>query len=629
MNGKTTALLLSLLAFAACKPDVPAPQPQDIQFIGIIDNGASKASVGIDNGRYSPVWAAGDEILITDGTSYVTYSASEGGSARSSFSSTAADAFQETAGVVSGKGFTAYYPADLLENMFLPAVRTYSLPPFEGSPMMAVSDNTILPFKSICGMLCLKLTSSEGVTVKTLRIDAEQGMSGAYTINGGQAVIEGTDGVTIDCGEGIAISDEPVPFYIEIPAGRYSGIRLMACTTDGHEYILDELPKVMNVERAGLYTYPLSFERLECQKAVLPEGRVFNVAIKQVAGAMVKEATKNAGMVKSIEFVTGSSSTEGEEIQDPLSKKKIYARFNAADSILTITTEATEFYASPDASYMFANFNKLIEIKNIEALNTADITSMRSMFENDKTLGSLNLSGFNTSNCTDMHSMFNFCSKLASIDVSGFNTAKVADMDSLFMNCSSLISADLSSFNTSEVTTMKYMFYNCNSMESVNISSFNTSKVTDFTYFFYNCKSLKETGDLNFDLRSAVVMDYFFCNCSSLENIDLSVWNTRNSQPSMTYFFFGMNNMREMHLGSEFCLSSKPSYFFTSGDQNTYYFACNTLKVDIYCSPEVAEWLATTNLRWIHSGYSNKKPATITFFQWDSGGEIEVTWAAN
>ncbi len=53
-----------------------------------------------------------------------------------------------------------------------------------------------------------------------------------------------------------------------------------------------------------------------------------------------------------------------------------------------------------------------------------------------------NIQNLDTSEVTNMSSMFNLCSKLKSIDVSGFNTSKVTDMSFMFQNCSSRVCQD-------------------------------------------------------------------------------------------------------------------------------------------------------------------------------------------
>lgn len=621
---KHIAILIPVLAIAAgChEHDVP-PAPQEQQFVGVIDNGAARASLEFNKDLYSALWTAGDEIFVTDGTSSATLTADEGECCSSTFS-------LKTGEKPEGSHYTAYYPADLLDNMTLSAEREYALPPFDLSPMMAESDNNILPFKSLCGMLRINLTSLSEVMLKSLTIKADKGLSGPFTISDGMAVIEGDGAVTINCGDGVRISGEPTPFYLEIPAGKYGEISLVAFSVEGREYILD-LPKIMTVERAALYRFDLSFDKLERQDAILMDGPSLNTQIKLATGLSEKDAAKNVTRIKRIEFVTGSSDSEGVEVQDPSSKKKIYAKYNASDSVVTISTSAAEFRIVPDASKLFSGISSLVGITNLEALNTTGVTSMESMFDGDSGLESLDVSSFDMSSCTTVLRMFYACRGLKEIDVTGWNTGKVTDMGFLFSNCSGLTKASLASLNTSNVTSFNSVFSGCQALEAVDLSGIDTHNATVFTSFFSGCNKLKDAGSLDFDVSSATDMKNFFFNCSSLENIDITSWIVDGSA-NLSYMFYGMTNIKELHLGSNVKLDSSnaSTAIFTSAEQSSGYFGFASKKVTIYCSLAVKDWLITTSLRWIHSGYKTKQPVEITLIQWDSQGIIPVdSWPAN
>ena len=51
--------------------------------------------------------------------------------------------------------------------------------------------------------------------------------------------------------------------------------------------------------------------------------------------------------------------------------------------------------------------------------------------------------------------------------------------------------------------------------------------------------------------------------------------------------------------------------------------------VNFITTQEIADWLATTNLRWINSGYSGRKAIPVTFIDNVTGDKLTVTWAAN
>ena len=168
----------------------------------------------------------------------------------------------------------------------------------------------------------------------------------------------------------------------------------------------------------------------------------------------------------------------------------------------------------------------LIDFNN--NFNTANVTSMKSMFFACSSLASLDLSSFNTANVTNMRGMFVYCSSLTSLDLSSFNTSNIPDMSNMFWECLSLTSLDLSSFNTANVTDMGWMFRDCSSLTSLDLSSFNTANVTSMSQMFYNCSSLTSLDLSSFNTANVTEMNQMFESCSSLTNLDLSSFNTAN-----------------------------------------------------------------------------------------------------
>ena len=124
----------------------------------------------------------------------------------------------------------------------------------------------------------------------------------------------------------------------------------------------------------------------------------------------------------------------------------------------------------------FYDCNNLKTIENIKYLNTSEVTDMRAMFMN--------------------------CKSLNSIDVSNFNTAKVEDMIYMFYGCSSLQFLDLSNFNTEKVEYIYLMFTDCTNLKAIYASDkFTTDKIsfTNSDNMFRNCKSL--SGDIEYNFK--------------------------------------------------------------------------------------------------------------------------------
>ena len=196
-------------------------------------------------------WNAGDEITVFAGNSYNGHwqFAGEDGANSGKFN------------VVEEGGFVTGTPLDLTANyaiypynenisiseagvvsLTLPAVQEYNHTYANSfgagaNTMMAVTKNTsdnFLSFKNLCGYLKLKFYG-ENVTVKSVTVKGNNGekIAGSATVTmayGGEPTItmadDATDTITIDCGEGVALSNDaanPTTFWVVIPEITFEG----------------------------------------------------------------------------------------------------------------------------------------------------------------------------------------------------------------------------------------------------------------------------------------------------------------------------------------------------------------------------------------------------------------------
>ncbi len=179
-----------------------------------------------------------------------------------------------------------------------------------------------------------------------------------------------------------------------------------------------------------------------------------------------------------------------------------------------------------DMSYSNLFDSCMVEQLDLSNYDTENVTYMRAMFQNCKSLRKLDISGFNTENVTDMAGMFYGCNSLASLDFSGFNTAKVTNMRSMFCNCILLSSLDVSGFNTENVTDMGWMFYGCKLLRELDVSGFNTAKVTNMKSMFYGCRYMTSLDVSGFNTENVTDMPWMFANCNALSSLDVSGFNT-------------------------------------------------------------------------------------------------------
>ena len=148
------------------------------------------------------------------------------------------------------------------------------------------------------------------------------------------------------------------------------------------------------------------------------------------------------------------------------------------EKIKKVVFDASFANARPTNCYIwFKGCSNLTTIEGIEYFNTENVTNMRYMFCDCRSLKSLDLTNFNTENVTDMYYMFHNCTSLESLDLTNFNTAKVTNMKGMFSSCYALKTIYASDkFVTDQVTESTCMFSDC-----LNLKDYSSSK-EDHTY---------------------------------------------------------------------------------------------------------------------------------------------------
>lgn len=195
----------------------------------------------------------------------------------------------------------------------------------------------------------------------------------------------------------------------------------------------------------------------------------------------------------------------------------------------------------------FRESKNLELIKNIDNINTEDITDMSGMFAGCSSLTSLDLSNTNASNVTNMRAMFSNCRKLVDLNLENLDTSKVTNMGYMFKDCDSLTTLDVSTLNTENVTEMPAMFEGCESLVSLDLSTFDTSNLSFAIAMFYECSSLEELNLSNFNTSGLIYTTSMFAGCSSLTNLDLSSFDT-SSINEMTNMFRNCESLTNLDL---------------------------------------------------------------------------------
>lgn len=152
-------------------------------------------------------------------------------------------------------------------NLNLPEIQTYAVGSFgNGSfPMIAVSSSNELLFKNICGGIKLQFKGED--KIKSIKLESIGGekISGKATVIGyADETVPTTimaekavSSVTLDCGDGVQLSDEPTTFIISVPPVVFeSGMKITVTDTDGISRELTNTSK-NTIKRSTLLTFPV------------------------------------------------------------------------------------------------------------------------------------------------------------------------------------------------------------------------------------------------------------------------------------------------------------------------------------------------------------------------------------
>ena len=595
-------LLAAALCLTACSLNGPCV-PSDGKVTASLEAMTRTQLLPEDN-LYQVVWRTGDRIAVTDGAVTAHYTAESGGAATATF------APEGTPSLSSGP-YTAWYPASLAEGI-LPSIQTYQADGVAEVPMCATSEDLTFAFSNLGGFIRLDVTTAlTGIKIDRIVLKADQGLSGQFFRSGNLAVVPGNDGVRLDCG-GVALSTNPVSFYISVPANTYTGLTITLYTPDGKSQQIslkeDASYSVKRNEVCEISLVAGDFETNHFEPAYLRPGNDFNHTIKLLSGTKRGVSTADT-TVKRVVFETGSKVTDGLRVDSYDSPWPIYMNWNKVDSTITVSTAAGSFRSNKMCCYMFSYLFMLEEIVNLKSLDTTPAEDMGNMFLYAGSRAPrlvFDISAMRTPNVTVLYRMFQHCESLESLDLSGFETSLVRNMDNMFAHCYKLKNLDLSSFDTKNVATFRSFFNRGESLEELDLDNFNT-----------------DSGEL---------MSYMFYRMNSLKKLSIRGMDVNRSSTNITYFLQGCPNLTELNVGDGFRRpgTSVPTNFFTINTETVgVRTASNPGVLTIRCTQNSADWLARTNLRWLHSGYKSTTPITINFVDDQTGNPLSVTWAAN
>ncbi len=182
--------------------------------------------------RYVVLWQKGDEIHVTDGTNYNTFTLESG-------EGTPQGTFKQKTPVKTFSGeVQAYYPASLVsgEKLVWPAVQTADLTvPMYCKNNLSSTESRIFPFSSLGSILQLAFSTPDtDIILRSIEVTADEAMSGPFTVVDGKAVISDSEltpkpGIVLNVGE-VKLGMTAKYFNIAIPAGTYKNLTVSFIT---------------------------------------------------------------------------------------------------------------------------------------------------------------------------------------------------------------------------------------------------------------------------------------------------------------------------------------------------------------------------------------------------------------
>lgn len=91
--------------------------------------------------------------------------------------------------------------------------------------------------------------------------------------------------------------------------------------------------------------------------------------------------------------------------------------------------------ADKDCSHLFSDYQNMTSVDFANMLDTGEVETMESMFQNCEKLSSLDLSSFNTRMVKNTAYMFAGCKALRTLDISSFSLKLVDNTDNMSLNC--------------------------------------------------------------------------------------------------------------------------------------------------------------------------------------------------
>ena len=234
----------------------------------------------------------------------------------------------------SAKYYAIYpYQSDMRHgtsvSVTIPTIQIYKVNSFARNmaPMVGMcNDGETLHFMNPCGVLAVQLTGTEVISSITFETKNGELVSGPCLVDTDYVEYPVLDTstatasyVTLDCGEGVQLSGEAVPFHIVLPPGVYEGFTLYITTTDG-KFMQKTTGKTLTITNSIITkAAAFAFEENLTDVTDLSERGNSNCYIVSEAGLYSFDATTigngEFGIIESAGFHTNVPSISPESVE--------------------------------------------------------------------------------------------------------------------------------------------------------------------------------------------------------------------------------------------------------------------------------------------------------------------------
>ena len=576
----TLVALVTLVSFTSCKKEgqVVSTFTATMESCSDIHN----AKTVLDGTALK--WVSGDEVKIYSGSTDAVFTATPQSNATTATFTTTDPTFE------AGNSFIAYYPANSVvsqNSVTIPATQESVDGSLRGFPMHAYSTSNALQFTNLCGVLKLHLQKSD-VTVTSIALTTDQTINGTYQVNNYNStetatlnttsVTNGTNTTTMECNQSI---DQSHDFYIYLPAGTYSGLKLVITASDGSVCIKGPAPAGRDVviERSKYSTLTLSGNDLNFEQPTTTANPLTFEA--KVSGATVKfNSPSNIG-ARMVYSTDGGNSwtTYGNNTDITLENVGDKVSFRAANSNSTLGTRnfrtcsrftvngdcylygnimsllftdyenATEldYYYSNTFSYLFYNVTDIYNHPTKQLLLPATELvpyCYAHLFDGCTNLTTAPALPANTLQGYCYQYMFNKCTSLTTAPALPATWLDAYCYSYMFNGCTSLTTAPAlpatwltshcysNMFGKTALTTAPalpatnlatycygHMFYDCNNLTTAPVLPATTLMTGCYQYMFNTCDNLTVAPDLPAEVLVANCYEGMFEYCNHLSSI--------------------------------------------------------------------------------------------------------------